>query len=59
MEEETRQRVGTILGIEFENKSSWLVVRLEEIEIVRVETQLINKRCKIHKTAICCSGTRN
>ena len=36
-----RERVGTILGIEFEKKSSWLVVRLEEIETVKVETQLI------------------
>ena len=36
-----RWRVGTILGIEFDNKSNWLVVRLEEIETVKVETQLI------------------
>jgi len=34
-------RVGTILAIEFEEKSKWLVVRLEEIETVRVEIQLI------------------
>ena len=34
-------RVGIILEIEFEDKSNWLVVRLEEIETVRVKTQLI------------------
>jgi len=36
-----REREGTILGIEFDNKSNWLVVRLEEVETVKVETQLI------------------
>jgi len=40
----SRQRVGTILGIEFEKKSNWLVVRLEEIETVRVETQLTRQK---------------
>ncbi len=28
-------RVGTILGIEFEKKSNWLVMRSEEMEAVR------------------------
>jgi len=31
----TYWRVGTILGVEFEDKSNWLVVRTEEVETTR------------------------
>jgi len=36
-----RPRVGNNLGIEFEDKSNWLVVRPEEIKTTRVETQVV------------------
>jgi len=36
-----RERVGNNLGIEFEKKSNWLVVRPQEIETTKGETQVM------------------
>src|SRR5437763_12995791 len=54
------KRGGTILGVEFEDKSNWLVVRPEEIEATRLgDPRDKVKDAKYEKIAIRCAGTRN